>query len=182
MLEHVANYLQLGLYVLPVCWPDERGLCACGKGHTGRAVGKAPLLLHGHLDASRDPLQVSRWWNQWPMANVAAALWPSRLVVLDLGKPSDPLRRLLVSLYWELASTLLSALMGPLGTLYSRLRLTYRRLPRNEFLRRTLRSTFGEASLEELLGGGVIIAVATKSAPARPGRPGFPTGGSGPKS
>ena len=109
-----------------------------------------------------------------------------RLVVLDLGKPSDPLRRLLVSLYWELASTLLSALMGPLGPLYSRLRLTYRRLPRNEFLRRALRSTFGEASLEELLGGGVIIAVATKSAPARgptrPGRPGFPTGGSGPKS
>jgi len=87
VLEHVANYISLGLYVLPICWPDDHGYCACGKGHTGRAVGKAPLLLHGHLDASRDPLQVSRWWNQWPMANVAAALWPSRLVALDLDSP-----------------------------------------------------------------------------------------------
>lgn len=84
MLEHIAGYLQLGMYVLPICWPDDHGLCACGRGHTGRAVGKAPLLLHGHLDASADPIQVSRWWNLWPNANVAVALWPSGLLVLDL--------------------------------------------------------------------------------------------------
>ncbi len=87
-----------------------------------------------------------------------------RLVVLDLGKPDGALGRFLVGAYWGFASVVLSALMGPLGPLYSKLRLTYSRLPRNGFVLRVLRDLFGEARMEELLAGGVIIAVATKRA------------------
>jgi hypothetical protein len=32
-----------GLYIGPLCWPDDQGRCACPKHHTGHAVGKAPF-------------------------------------------------------------------------------------------------------------------------------------------
>ncbi|MGC9116559.1 MAG: methyltransferase domain-containing protein [Conexivisphaera sp.] len=86
-----------------------------------------------------------------------------RLVVLDLGKPDGRIERFLVGAYWSLAPEILGMMLGPLGPLYSRLRLTYYRLPRNGFLRRALGAVFGEARVEELLGGGVIIAVAVKA-------------------
>ncbi|MFP3283499.1 MAG: class I SAM-dependent methyltransferase [Nitrososphaeria archaeon] len=85
------------------------------------------------------------------------------LVILDLGKPDGALGRFIVGAYWSVVSELLGALMGPLGPLYSRLRLTYARLPGNGFLKRMLGHVFGEARVQELLGGGVIIAVAVKS-------------------
>lgn len=32
--------------------------------------GKKPLTTHGFKDASIDPEQISRWWTQWPDANI----------------------------------------------------------------------------------------------------------------
>ena len=85
------------------------------------------------------------------------------LVILDLGKPDGAVGRFLVGAYWNVVSVLLGTLMGPLGPLYSRLRLTYARLPRNGFLLGMLRGLFGDARVQELLAGGVIIAVATRT-------------------
>jgi hypothetical protein len=73
-----------GYLVLPTCWPDDTGRCACPKHHTNpRDVGKAPLTDDGVLSATLDRAQIERWWATWPEANVAIALAPSGLVVVD---------------------------------------------------------------------------------------------------
>src|SRR6476646_6207530 len=59
MANHLAIALQYaarGLYVFP-CAPRS----------------KIPVTVHGCLDASIDPEQVHRWWEQEPRANVAIA-------------------------------------------------------------------------------------------------------------
>ncbi len=85
------------------------------------------------------------------------------LVILDLGKPDSIAGRIVVGAYWRLVSRILGGLMGPLGPLYSRLRLTYDRLPRNGFLVSLLREVFDGVSAQELLGGGVVIIEAVKA-------------------
>jgi hypothetical protein len=37
-------YLHLRWVLLPLCWPEERGRCGCGRNHEGKAIGKAPLV------------------------------------------------------------------------------------------------------------------------------------------
>src|SRR4051794_39692338 len=64
-----------GHAVLPVCWPDAEGNCACSKHHTkAKDVGKAPLTNNGVLDATTDADQITAWWTDWPDANVGIAL------------------------------------------------------------------------------------------------------------
>ena len=47
--------------------------------------GKAPLVEHGVLDASKDPTVISEWWERWPDANIGIACGAvSGLVVLDI--------------------------------------------------------------------------------------------------
>ena len=46
--------------------------------------GKTPLTAHGHLDASRDPEQIQKWWTRWPNANIGIACKPSGIVGLDI--------------------------------------------------------------------------------------------------
>lgn len=51
-----------------------------------RATGvkaKAPLLAHGHHDASSDPVTIAGWWNYWPDALIGAVV-PRSLLVLDI--------------------------------------------------------------------------------------------------
>jgi Bifunctional DNA primase/polymerase, N-terminal len=65
-------YATLGYRVLPLHHPvatnaiQERGMrCSCGD-RACEAVGKHPLTAHGLNDATRDPVQLARWWRGWP--------------------------------------------------------------------------------------------------------------------
>ena len=39
-LEAAINYAEFGWSLLPLCWPDENGLCGCGHGHQGKKLAK----------------------------------------------------------------------------------------------------------------------------------------------
>ena len=45
--------------------------------------GKAPLTRNGHLEATRDPEQITRWWTRWPLAMIGAPV-PISMLVLDI--------------------------------------------------------------------------------------------------
>jgi len=70
---------------MPTCWPLD-GRCACPGSHEGHNIGKAPigqLAPHGVDDATTDAATVSRWWSQYPLANVSVALAPAGLLMVD---------------------------------------------------------------------------------------------------
>lgn len=48
-----SDYVRDGLPVIPLCWPTADGKCACGKGHTGKQIGKAPLIKDWGNKAAR---------------------------------------------------------------------------------------------------------------------------------
>lgn len=76
--EAALEYINRGWYVLPLCWPNAEGNCACGnKRHT--KGGKAPLLHNGVHGASNDPKTILGWWSQYPNANVGIDLLKSNL-------------------------------------------------------------------------------------------------------
>jgi hypothetical protein len=70
-----------GWPVLPLCWTDGDGNCACGR-HTGKKGGKAPLTQHGVNDATNNAEQVTVWAAKWPVANWGVAC--GALTVLDI--------------------------------------------------------------------------------------------------
>lgn len=76
-------YATMGLSVLPLCWPDSKGNCACGRNHKERDIAKAPLTAHGLKDATTDTTQIKRWVQLYPKANYGAAIATSNLVVVD---------------------------------------------------------------------------------------------------
>src|SRR5688572_18582562 len=78
-----VDYARLGLFIGLLCWPDEAGACACGRGHTGNEAAKAPLTPRGHLGFSNDPEQVEAWVAQYPLANWGVDLERSGLLVID---------------------------------------------------------------------------------------------------
>jgi hypothetical protein len=87
-------YAAGGWHVLPLCWPDEQGACACGRvlngspaPHEERDAGKAPLTWRGCYDATTDAATIRAWWSRWPQANVGIALEPSGLLVIDTDSP-----------------------------------------------------------------------------------------------
>ena len=47
-----------GWSVLPLCWTDEAGDCACRRQHGPKSAGKVPLTRHGVNDATTDLAQV----------------------------------------------------------------------------------------------------------------------------
>lgn len=47
-LDAALGYIQRGWFPIPLCWPTPDGQCACSKGHTGKDVGKAPVLGSGY--------------------------------------------------------------------------------------------------------------------------------------
>jgi hypothetical protein len=83
MLDAALRHTARGWHVVPLCWPAD-GQCGCGRGHTGRDVGKAPLLGAGYQDTRADAAQVLDWWRRWPRANVGLLLEPAGLLVVDL--------------------------------------------------------------------------------------------------
>ena len=74
------------LAVVPVCWPDERGRCGCGRGHPLKNAGKAPLFA-GYNQRMLEPSEVARWWQRYPKANVGLQLRFSHLIVVDPDSP-----------------------------------------------------------------------------------------------
>ncbi len=85
-LKAALEYLDKGWVPIPLCWPGEDGRCACGGGHTGKLVGKAPLVSWKEYQSNRPKRRLIRsWWKQWPNANIGIVTGRiSGLVVLDV--------------------------------------------------------------------------------------------------
>ena len=81
--QATGQYVRLGRQwpVLPLCWPDAQGECACGGEHA--QAGKAPLLTAGYKGASFRRNDLRLWARRWPEANVGIALADAGLVVVD---------------------------------------------------------------------------------------------------
>jgi hypothetical protein len=78
----------LGHAVIPLCWPDETGKCACGWNHANlKEIGKAPRVKDGVKAASANKEQIAAWWQAIPNANVGLALAPSGFVMIDPDSP-----------------------------------------------------------------------------------------------
>lgn len=82
-LDAALGYLQRGWLPIPLCWPSPDGSCGCGRGHTGKEVGKAPLLGQGYQEIKSTEADLREWWTKWPEANVGILLEPSDLFVID---------------------------------------------------------------------------------------------------
>lgn len=89
-----------------------------------------------------------------------------RLLIVDIGKPDNPLVRGFLSLYMRYGVPVLGGLAGGYGyrNPWRALYKTYALLPRNGELLDTLRAEFGSARLEEHAFGGLIVAIAEKAA------------------
>ena len=84
--EYALALARRGFRILPCCWPDEQGECACGWNHAGSTVGKAPRVSAGVKDATNDLKTISQWWQGLPYANVSIALEPN-YIMLDPDSP-----------------------------------------------------------------------------------------------
>lgn len=96
-LEKALDYTGRGWFVIPLCWPNEDGMCACPKGHIkDKDVGKAPLLGNNYQHERADQDQVIAWWSTWPEANIGILLEPSKLLIveIDSGKAFEELHTL----------------------------------------------------------------------------------------
>ena len=78
---------QKGLHLIPLCWPDKEGQCACGKNHQGHDIGKAPLTRNGVKNSSNAVRDVWNWWDEHPLANIGVDLDRSGLVAVAPDSP-----------------------------------------------------------------------------------------------
>lgn len=69
-LEAALALARSGAALLPVRWTDARGICSCSAGPNCTHPGKHPLTEHGLTDATTDFNQVTKWWQDWPRANI----------------------------------------------------------------------------------------------------------------
>jgi demethylmenaquinone methyltransferase/2-methoxy-6-polyprenyl-1,4-benzoquinol methylase len=85
-----------------------------------------------------------------------------KLLIIDIGKPNNPLVRGFFSLYMRYVVPILGGLSGGYGywNPWSLLYKTYGFLPVNKTLQDILRSLFGSAFLEEHAFGGLVVALA----------------------
>ena len=142
-LDYAIAYLRRGWVPIPLCWPDHKGRCACGKGHGDRSTGKAPLLGTDYQDVRPTEADVRAWWSRWPQANVGILLEPSGLVVVDLDSPE--------------AQTEVQDRLTPSATVSTgKGTHTYYQAPANLPGRRI--NKWGESKAIDLLGKGYIVA------------------------
>ena len=89
-----------------------------------------------------------------------------RFLVIDIGKPNNPLVRGFFSLYMRYGVPILGGLASGYGykNPWSILYKTYEQLPTNQELLDMFKTFFDSARLEEHALGGLIIAVAEKAA------------------
>lgn len=91
---HYAEYFQWAVFPIHSL---VNGRCTCGK-ECGRSAGKHPLTRNGFKDATNNKAILSRWWDQWPWANIGIATGrASGFFVLDVDgdEGEDSLRTLL---------------------------------------------------------------------------------------
>jgi demethylmenaquinone methyltransferase/2-methoxy-6-polyprenyl-1,4-benzoquinol methylase len=88
-----------------------------------------------------------------------------KLLIVDIGKPNNPVVRGFFSLYMRYVVPVIGGLVTGRGyrNPWSLLYKTYRLLPANNGLLTMLTRIVGQAELEELALGGLVVAVAEKS-------------------
>lgn len=82
MLRYALAYARRGVPVLPVYEPIYGGACTCGKPDCPHP-GKHPRPFHGVSEATTDRATISKWWEQWPEANIGLATGTA-FFVLDI--------------------------------------------------------------------------------------------------
>ena len=81
-------------------------------------------------------------------------------IMLDLTKPDNPIKRILVHLYWFLSPIITLLKLGRIGLKYGGILLTYKKLSTTKKLRELLSSLYREErSSISFLGGVIIIRV-----------------------
>jgi demethylmenaquinone methyltransferase/2-methoxy-6-polyprenyl-1,4-benzoquinol methylase len=83
-----------------------------------------------------------------------------RLIIVDLGKPDNPLIEMCVSFYLRYILNILAfAVAGKIGLKFQALYGTYRRWPKNSELNCLLKEYFPRVDFDtKLLGGAIIVA------------------------
>jgi demethylmenaquinone methyltransferase/2-methoxy-6-polyprenyl-1,4-benzoquinol methylase len=83
-----------------------------------------------------------------------------RLVIIDLGKPDNPILRAMVSVYLKYFLGIFAYLAaGKSGLKFKTLYGTYLRLPKNSELESMLNEKFSHVQFDRrMIGGAVIIA------------------------
>ena len=87
-----------------------------------------------------------------------------RLLVIDVGRPSNPIVEGFLALYMRYVVPVIGGLVAGYGYVnqWSYLYKTYEMLPVNHILLRMLEHVFGEAEVLELSLGGLVVALAEK--------------------
>lgn len=86
LLEAAQSLALLGWAVFP-CHSMQGENCSCGSASCS-APAKHPRTANGFVSATTDPVQITKWWSQYPGANIAVATGaPSGLCVLDFDGP-----------------------------------------------------------------------------------------------
>ncbi|MCU0990261.1 MAG: bifunctional DNA primase/polymerase [Xanthomonadales bacterium] len=86
LLAAALGYASIGWHLLPAWWITDEGKCACGA-EGCKSPGKHPigkLAPWGQNSATSDPARIKAWWQQYPRANIAVYLEPSRLCAIDI--------------------------------------------------------------------------------------------------
>lgn len=90
LLSAALAYASLGWHILPAWWiveVDGKRSCACGKSDCIKSAGKHPIgkvAPWGQNSATVDAEKIKLWWEQYPNANIAAYLEPSKLAAIDI--------------------------------------------------------------------------------------------------
>lgn len=85
--QAAVAYAKRGWFVFPLFEVDTAGSCVCSN-RKCTSPGKHPRVLTGLKSATTDPMQISRWWSQWPQANIGIATGAiSGFAVLDIDGP-----------------------------------------------------------------------------------------------
>lgn len=98
MLDFALRYAALGWHVFPCHTPlfKEGWSCSCEAWRRKKQPdykcynpGKHPRTTHGLDEATTDIEQITKWWSQWPQANIGINCGKSGLLVIDLDLYKD---------------------------------------------------------------------------------------------
>ena len=90
MLDAALEYAALNWHIVPLWEPAGPDTCSCPNGSNPdpelrcSSVGKHPRTMHGLSDATTDVDTITRWWAQWPKANIGVNCGKSGLIVIDI--------------------------------------------------------------------------------------------------